>query len=281
VIVCDTIEETSESDRCLFCAAALTGDRAREHVFARWLTSHYSHPSKPFNIDWFADGSGDLRDRRNLTMSRLVAGRVCRTCNNGWMSALESQVSKLLIDLASLTRSLSTLEVSERKLLARWTTKTAFAARSIDLAPKVVKPEQHRALVNGGMPSVWVLARQAEIDLGLNFFTTQRWLISYPQEARDETAHLVGRSHKTVLTVGHLILAVCHWPDSRWRFAISRLSHSPLWPATGTWLTYGHATNSHGVPPTPGTEIVDMVIGTRVAHPTRGKAFAAVDVLDY
>jgi hypothetical protein len=77
---------------------------------------------------------------------------------------------------------------------------------------------------------------------------------------------LVGRSHKTIITVGHLMLSICHWPEASWPIAISRPRHAPVWPRQD-WLAYEQRTDSHGVPPTRDTEVVDLAVGTRIVHP--------------
>lgn len=277
LIVCPTIEHPLDSQHCVFCGGSLTGLRSREHVFPCWLTDHYGTAAQPFQIRWTADWSHELRGEREITMSSLVAGRVCRRCNNGWMSQLETDVAQPLLALASGNRPLAELTTDERALVARWATKTAFALRVADLGPKVVQPGEARALVTGGMPCVQVVARQSDVDLGLGWYTTQWWMVDYPPDAVAECSRLVGRSHKTILTVGRLVFAVCFWPDPKWALVVSKRSHNPLWPARGVWLTYSYATDRHGAPPTVETEIIDMVVGTRIAHPARQQLFLSVD----
>ena len=266
---------------CVFCGDPLTGRRSKEHVFARWLMAHYDSHAKPFRIAWTSDANDELLADREFAMGNLVAGRVCRDCNNGWMSDLEQDASASLLELASKKRPLATLDASERKTLARWAAKTSFAARSADMGPRLVSAAQAMSLVGGAMPAVHVAARQAPLNLGLGWFATQRWLVSYPDDALAEAARLVSTSHKTVLTIGRLLLSVCFWPDPQWPLVISRCSHSPLWPTHGTWLTYPQATDGHGAGPTAETEIVDMVIGTRIAHPASQGEFVPVAALSF
>jgi hypothetical protein len=277
LIVCPTTEYALGTQHCVFCGVHLTGRRSREHIFPRWLTEHHGNATTPVEIRWMADWSHELLGERKLTLSNLVAGRVCRPCNNGWMSQLEDQVVSPLVELASGDRRPAELATHERELIARWATKTAFALRVADLGPRVVDSSHMQALANGGMPPVRVVARQATVDLGLSWCTTQWWMINYPPHSIVEVSRLVGRSHKTILTIGHLVVAICFWPDPRWPLLISRHSHVPLWPERHVWLTYPHATDRHGARPNRETEIIDMVVGTRVAHPGSKKSFTLPD----
>ncbi|HEX6665505.1 MAG TPA: hypothetical protein VF081_02800 [Solirubrobacterales bacterium] len=279
LFVTPTTEQITDPTRCIFCAKTLTGRRSREHIFPRWLLGHYEAASAPFHVTWMSDPDDEVREQREFSMGNLVAGRVCTCCNNGWMSQLEQAVSAVLLPLASTERRLRFLTAEERRLIVRWAVKTAFAARSADPGPSLVDPQQASALVDGGLPPVHVVGRQSPVDMGLSWFSTQRWLVSYPESAFDDATELVGTSHKTVLTVGRLLLAVCFWPDPNWSVVVSRQSHTPLWPLAENWLTYPQATDSHGIDPTRETELIDMTVGTRIAHPESQSDFTPVDPL--
>lgn len=279
MFVAPTLDQGVDGTACIFCGNPLTGQRSREHVFPRWLMREFDTLAQPFSVTWTDDADGSPRESRELVMGNLVAGRVCRTCNNGWMSQLEQAASGLLLDVATGRRPLAGLDADERRLLSRWVAKTAFAARSAAPGPQLVPPAQASALVDGNMPNVRVVARQAPLHIGFNWYATQRWMVTYPPGARAEVERLVSTSHKTVLTIGQAIFAVCSWPDENWPIAISQRSHTPLWPVTGDWLTYPHATDQHEVAPSAETEIIDIVIGTRVTHPTLQAEFQRVDAM--
>jgi hypothetical protein len=268
MFVAPTTYREVDSRLCVFCGSDLAGRRSREHIFPKWLLRHRDASRSPYRIDWSSDATGALFGERELGMGSLVAGRVCRDCNAGWMSRLEQDSSGLLRSLVDGERALRGTSSHERELLARWGTKTAFASRSADLSPQLVDPLDMRALAEGKMPRVAVLARQAAVDVGLGVYATQRWLVSYPSSERASVEHRVGRSHRTVLLLGRLLLGVCFWPDDTWPIVISQKSHVALWPTHGSWRTYAHATDRHGVPPTRETELIDFVIGSRVSHPS-------------
>jgi hypothetical protein len=56
----------------------------------------------------------------------MVLGRVCRGCNNGWMSQLEAAAKPTLLELAAGRVSVSELSPG-RRTFARWALKTAAA----------------------------------------------------------------------------------------------------------------------------------------------------------
>ncbi len=270
-----TIYHEIDPRLCTFCEESLSGSRSREHIFPKWLLQTRNIVNDGFQITWASDVDDKLFGQRNLSLGSFVAGRVCRRCNNGWMSQLEQQIKELLSALMEAERQVAELSGFERESLARWATKTAFAYRSADLAPHLVDPRHAHDLAANRMPPVRVVARQASVELGLGCYATQRWMIDYPSPQRHVVETLTGHSHKTVLVLGHLLIAVCYWPEPTWPLVVSRRSHTPLWPLDA-WLTYDYPTDRHGVPPSTETEVIDMVVGTRIAHPTCQDGFFPV-----
>jgi hypothetical protein len=61
-----------------------------------------------------------------MDWGRLGARKVCRGCNGGWMSRIESSAKSLILDLMNQKTSIMTLTDADRTALARWATKTAF-----------------------------------------------------------------------------------------------------------------------------------------------------------
>ncbi|GAA0451861.1 hypothetical protein [Streptomyces olivaceiscleroticus] len=107
-------------NECVFC-----GEKAgsREHVFPKWLRKE---APKDF-VD--ADGSrGIVSDGKLVTVPERFATAqvkcVCGTCNNGWMSRLESGVKPFLLDL--MRGDPLTLGRQEQTLLATWPLKTVM-----------------------------------------------------------------------------------------------------------------------------------------------------------
>lgn len=116
-------------NRCLFCLSDLKRKgrnlgKAEEHVVPKWLSKQLGIRSIPITPMRVGTQSGRVLDFRQQTVGTLVAGNVCATCNNGWMSRLESDTKPILEALISDVSRLSTLTIEQRHLLARWTLKT-------------------------------------------------------------------------------------------------------------------------------------------------------------
>jgi alkylhydroperoxidase family enzyme len=276
-IVCPTPVDDFSREVCWFCGALLKGSVARracEHVFARWLLREFDAHRHSFHLTWTDSLERNVLDQRSMVLDAYVAGRVCGSCNHGWMSQLEGDAREDVSKLGRGLRTIEELDVASLGVLARWAAKTAFASQSVALGPKLVPEAHRRALCEGDLGSLRIVGRVSPVDLGLSTYGTQRWRITYPPRARTEVVDAVARSYKVVLTAGRLVLAVCSWPEPAWPMAISRASHVAIWPADASWLSYGYATDRHGVAPDAVTEMVDMVVGTIVAHPASASRYS-------
>jgi hypothetical protein len=113
--------------QCLFCSTQLKKDnRAKEHVIPLWILRrlnatgemisgrNWTYPNEPMKII----------DERQQIASSLVFGDICKSCNCGWMSVLEADVTPLIEALWEVeTPTILTNE--QCHTLARWFFKTA------------------------------------------------------------------------------------------------------------------------------------------------------------
>ncbi|GAA1224477.1 hypothetical protein [Rhodoglobus aureus] len=107
---------------CWMCPAVI-GNRTREHVFARSLLREFPPELtivSPIRYTSPALGSLVASSRGEFPASALVAGAVCATCNNGWMSQLEMDARPYLLD------KVAAVEGAAITILARWLAKTAI-----------------------------------------------------------------------------------------------------------------------------------------------------------
>ncbi len=110
---------------CIVCGPTQS-PRSNEHVFPQWLLNFLN--AKRLRISIVrrkGDGSTEPH-RREIELDSFRLNRICETCNNGWMSDLESQSKPLLEGLLKQTVTLGSLDRDERRILARWTGKTAI-----------------------------------------------------------------------------------------------------------------------------------------------------------
>src|SRR5947209_1164519 len=111
---------------CVFCTTQITKATAsREDTVPKWLQAELgiaNAPVQPTLTTW----AGEQLAQRLHPVDQLLTGGVCRECNNGWMSQLESEAIPVLKPLLTSARLISSLTRAERRVLSRWTQKSAF-----------------------------------------------------------------------------------------------------------------------------------------------------------
>lgn len=121
--------------RCVFCGGQAN---SREHVFPAWISKilpgsgNLTHTrSGEHGSAWTTSGDLDFKVKQ-----------VCRTCNNGWLSDLETRTKELLspLVLGQRTRSLT---VPEQKKLAVWAYKTAIVLALMPPSEERFVPLEH------------------------------------------------------------------------------------------------------------------------------------------
>ncbi len=233
----------------MFCATRLSVvARSKEHVIPRWLQEHLSIAQdklSPTHLSFFdnerpRDGHRVVSARAH-NVDNLVAGHVCSKCNNGWMSDLEVATAPILVALMSTQREVHQLAESERFLVARWATKTAFVLNRSSNYHQVIGDDLAGQLRSNSTmlpPGVSVVGQHHD-DLGetFNWFQTQTW-VARTQLPQDELRRLLGTSLKVSLHVGRLILLVSYWPHPGWVYIYEKYLHVPLYPFRGPvmWL---------------------------------------------
>jgi hypothetical protein len=112
---------------CLGCGIELTGEVVTlEHALPRWLAKEIQVPG--LKLDHFLHDEDKSEDQllRSHGLNTFGANKVCGSCNNGWMSRLETAAKPLILDLMEQKTSVMTLTDDARTILSRWAVKTAF-----------------------------------------------------------------------------------------------------------------------------------------------------------
>jgi hypothetical protein len=220
--------------RCLFCDTPLTSGGSLEHVFPQWLLDHLDLRMTPVSPTHLSSDGRVLSVRRH-TLAGLQEGRVCRDCNNGWMSQLEGTAMPLLLRLFSGNRRVDSLSAPERRVIARWAVKTACVLNSASNYRSTVQSKHFRnAMLDRFEPGLGVFGQQHQSDQDFYWMQGAAW--SAPETTtttRREYEHLAAASFKTSLQFKDLLLLVAFWPDPRWRFGLLKGIHMPLWPVRG------------------------------------------------
>lgn len=214
--------------RCVFCHEDCSGARrAKEHIIPDHLQQKYGLPkerllnahSKIVSGDFSGGHISKLPAERELTYSGFLAGRVCRICNNGWMSDLEKEVIPFIYKLIDGELDPNHLTRQECGILARWSFKTTAVLSSSTTAPQNFVPESHAkefySSCGQSVPeNIGVFAAASEeADFLWSFSPT--WQVRTDDDIPEELLQLMQRtSYKVFLQLGHLMLAVCWWPSN-------------------------------------------------------------------
>ena len=235
---------------CLVCGTALTGNRAREHVFPRWLIDElHLRGIRITPVHQSADGVPI--SMREHTLEELVEGRVCAECNNGWMNQLEQSARPVLESLMRSDQDVADLDDCHRLILARWTCKTCWMLNSASNFRSIVPVEHIRALRSdcGSLPNgVVVAAGQHQSDRTFFWMQAQLWIADVPDEMKDELKDLAERSYKISIQLRDLLLLTAWWPAQDWLYGAHEDDHHLLWydrevyrHAQDSWLHRGSA----------------------------------------
>src|SRR5438876_8545385 len=149
---------------CIFCDRPLTGVRAKEHVIPQWLMEYLGVTDDQLYLAAAQSADDTIVRDRKVYAANFVEGRVCGSCNNGWMSVLETATMGLLKPLIEGTVNLLSISDDERTTLAKWATKTGYVLSHAAPLKKVPPPSHMRSMKdNSGAvpPRVEVFGQQS------------------------------------------------------------------------------------------------------------------------
>jgi len=108
--------------RCVFCEG---GDLTKEHFWPDWASALLPKYAGNLRVEQFLTitertrlaAPPDVSSRQGQTWTKKIRA-VCRSCNNGWMSALESAAKPILTPLITTQEHILTVEAMTT--LAQW-----------------------------------------------------------------------------------------------------------------------------------------------------------------
>src|SRR5437764_926530 len=123
--------EGSAPRRCIFCRSGIEPGTPGEHVYPKWLRKFleegeffthlpgtykdtYDQTTEPWS-DWGEYKSKDAGPQIDT---------VCRGCNHGWMSDLETAASPILTPM--IEGHAQGLDINQQVIVSRWASKTAM-----------------------------------------------------------------------------------------------------------------------------------------------------------
>ena len=140
---------------CVFCG---TTPVTAEHAWPDWIDKEVPLRGPASVLHTPTQGAPYWRGQHIRSRNTRVR-RVCKTCNEGWMSELEEAVKPILRPM--LNGIARTLNDGEQATLATWAVKTAWMLDFIDSGHHPVVPKDHYSiLMNDKTPpaGVYVLA---------------------------------------------------------------------------------------------------------------------------
>jgi hypothetical protein len=220
---------------CIFCKQPLTkAERAREDVIPVWLQKEWNLKRNQLTPTHF-DSHGNSLSKREHNVGDLLAGEVCRSCNNGWMSGLENECRPLILALAGGRRRINELADKEALSLARWAVKTAYALHSASNYRQIVDETHYQILDQEQYrlpPGVVVLGHTYKCGRDIYWMQATGWVVRNLDGKLTKnclkTVHEAG--YKISLRFGGLFLSVIYNPLPDARICLWLGRHFSLYP---------------------------------------------------
>lgn len=142
--------DQSVIESCIFCGVTLResrldlpDSRTKEHVYGRWYRDYVVNDKiKMFTAT--GDEPPVFHAQKNL--DKFLNNAVCKQCNNGWMSLIETAVDPVIDKLTSGI-DVSFLSAREVETLARWAAKTAIVLGYLTPISVIVPESVRRTLL--------------------------------------------------------------------------------------------------------------------------------------
>ena len=218
---------------CLFCDNKAN---SKEHLWPAWILESI----QPYSTKLLrTQGDSAPREIGAIGKKNITVKSVCKPCNHGWMSDLETESRPILSPM--MHDLIAPLDDQQRHVIAKWMAKTAMVLGSATAGRKPIfygKEECENLRSNSAIPDhtlVW-LGHYLRSDLGA--WGSQMWL-----DMQDQAK--VAHGCVTTLVIGHLAiqaLSIHIRPEYRdrtisfrpnsWGFDWERIL-SCVWPITG------------------------------------------------
>jgi hypothetical protein len=200
--------------KCLFCDSQLgRKQRSNEHIYPDWLIS-YLGIKKETMTQAIVDSQGKVVPHRKPVWDAFKSGFVCSSCNEGWMSALESEAKPTLIQLIE-GNLIGKLSGEACHLVTAWAFKTAMTLGSVSSIRRCI-PDEHFKAINGrnAIPArVWVSLINIALEPDYYWMTNNSWSYLSPHLATNVNRLTLSRnSYRISFRARNLAIRVHYWP---------------------------------------------------------------------
>jgi hypothetical protein len=196
---------------CVFCGGSPV---TKEHVLAEWISNALAAGRGPGlqrftgkrQLGRFRAPQPPQDDPAPTRIFDQQVRKYCKPCNNGWMSSLEAAVRPLLEPM--FWGKQVELATADQTLVARWATKTAVVAQSIDPPPDRRPVIQAEWLRTGTGPAPSTL-------VGLGIYDGPRHAMALRVQAHRAEPAGIGPAtcadELVVVWLEHLVIVVYLW----------------------------------------------------------------------
>lgn len=224
--VCSRFTEMTR--KCIFCGGTKLSN---EHVVAQWIGELLDH--RNVNSTHIPDTfSPQSRGTHRTASGGMQTGRVCASCNNGWMSAMESNARPWLSQMV-MGRG-AQLDEDGQQAVANWCVKTSLC--SLLTSPKAWQPNEslfrefysRLTPLSGHSLAIGACASQKRATV----FHYQPLAIA--NVSGDSVTDAIN-GHAITLMIGQFVSHLLYFPASHAVTIESRILRN-IWPASGTFI---------------------------------------------
>lgn len=189
---------------CKFCGAI--GNDSKEHVFAVRLQEYLKISGKELYMQ-----VGDKIERQLIFGNHKIRG-VCKACNTGWMSDLESAVWPILIPMIE-DKPLGLLATDQVENLILWIFKTALTMNASAIK-RIVPDEHYRKVYNRTIPAgvCIAIARLNEAVEIPTWIQDQNWIGANAYFSLENIEKQLSQTYRIVLGIGHFAFRIHYFP---------------------------------------------------------------------
>jgi len=189
--------------RCVFCGR---NDLTKEHVFPNWMSKLFL----PNTITTTSiDRNGVVEKNYTSPIFKQTLKRVCKSCNNGWMSTLEADTKRIIEPMLFNLQYTINLNQTDQSILAFWAQKTCMIL-SLATGSDYKLPKEHfinlftekKALDYISVRIGWRIPKANENGHHLAFYTLSEITGPIPDKLHIPQGSEVWRS---IITIGNIV----------------------------------------------------------------------------
>jgi hypothetical protein len=152
---------------------------SHEHAWPQWMRKHTGHlqPTRSSRTLGFGRVAEDALAEHETVITTKPGSvlnnrtrEVCETCNNGWMSAMETRAEPLVMRLWAPmpTFGRTAIGLDDVAFLATWATKTAWMHERVGGSKRTATADMRAYLMDKQLPpeltSVWIGQHVGQLD---------------------------------------------------------------------------------------------------------------------